>query len=240
MRYAILGDIHGNLEALTAVVETARAGTIDRFLSVGDIVGYNPNPRECMEILSDLDTLVVRGNHDDYAARTEALTGFNPVAAAAILWTRDQLSDEDRAYLAGLELVQTVEDFTIVHATLDRPDDWGYILDRHAAEASFVHQEPTLCFFGHTHVPLVFQHSGSVKGGFYRRIRIQQGAQYLINVGSVGQPRDGDPRAAFVIYDTDEQIVELQRVPYDIELTQRKIRENGLPERLALRLEVGR
>lgn len=240
MRYAILGDIHGNLEALTAVVAAARENGVDRFLSVGDIVGYNPNPRECMSILSDLETLVVRGNHDEYAARSENLTGFNPVAAAAILWTREELTDEEREYLGHLDLIQAVDDFVIVHATLDRPGDWGYILERHAAEASFVHQEPAVCFFGHTHVPLVFQHAGSVKAGFYRRIRIQPGAQYLVNVGSVGQPRDGDPRAAYVIYDTEAQVVELQRVPYDLETTQRKIRDNELPERLALRLEVGR
>ena len=240
MRYAILGDIHANLEALAAVVDAARANGADRFLSVGDIVGYNANPSECMALLADLETRVVRGNHDEYAARTEKLTGFNPVAAAAILWTRGQLTGEERGYLGSLPLVEPVDDFVIVHATLDHPDDWGYILDRQAAESSFGRQEPAVCFFGHTHVPLVFQDAGSVKGGFYRRIRIQPGARYLINVGSVGQPRDGDPRAAYVIYDTDGQVVELFRVEYDIETTQRKIRDNELPERLALRLEVGR
>ena len=242
MKYAVLGDIHGNLEALTEVVARAEALGVDAYLCIGDIVGYNANPRECVELVRELNIEVVtKGNHDEQASSETDLVGFNPQAAQAIEWTRTQLPGEYKQWLASLPFRQTMgPKVTLVHATLDMPHMWGYIFDKFSAEVCLGYQFTQVCFFGHTHVPLAFEKYGEVFGGKYEEISLQPNHKYLINVGSVGQPRDGDPRAAFVIYAPDEKRVTLHRVEYDIEASQRKILEAGLPERLAQRLAVGR
>ncbi|MCH2175751.1 MAG: metallophosphatase family protein [Lentisphaeria bacterium] len=240
MKYGVIGDIHGNLEALTTVLEECEKLGVEKYLCIGDIVGYNANPSECLEIVRNLPLAgVVMGNHDEQAAEDTDLIGFNPQAAHAIQWTRKQLSDEQREYLRNLKLSVQIGKITIVHATLDSPRRWGYVFDKHSAGASFSYQFSQVCFCGHSHVPLAFEKFGKVIGGKYEEIRVQPGHKYLVNVGSVGQPRDGDWRAAFVIYDTDENLVKLYRLPYDIKTTQQKIRDAGLPERLAVRLENG-
>ncbi|HDL77609.1 MAG TPA: metallophosphoesterase [Lentisphaerae bacterium] len=240
MRFAILGDIHSNLEALQAVLEDVRAIGVDRYVCVGDIVGYNSNPHECLEIVRSLDCETVRGNHDHYCSHDESLMGFHPLAADVVDWTRQQLSAEEREYLRGLPLVKQVEGFTVVHSTLDNPEMWGYVFDALDAEANFNYQVTSVCFYGHTHVPLAFEKADVVRGGLYEKIRIQRGRKYFINVGSVGQPRDGDPRAAYAIYDLVKNEVQLRRVPYDFRITQRKVLAVGLPSRIAARLAVGR
>lgn len=242
MKYAVFGDIHANLEALTAVLERAAELEVERFICIGDIVGYNANPAECLEIVRNLDLEVaVKGNHDEQASSESELVGFNPQAAQAIEWTRNQLSDEQKLWLAALPYRQTIGmKLTVVHATLDMPHMWGYIFDKFSAEVCLGYQFTPVCFFGHTHVPLAFEKFGEVIGGRYDEVQLQPNHKYLINVGSVGQPRDGDPRAAFVIYSPEDRYVSLQRVEYDLESSQRKILEAGLPERLAQRLAVGR
>lgn len=240
MKYAILGDVHSNLEALTAVLADARAQGVTRYACVGDIVGYNANPVECLNIIRELDAVCVRGNHDHYCSHPESLNGFNPLAADIVNWTRKQLTPEHQTYLRGLKYVLPVETFTIVHSTLDMPEMWGYVFDRLEAEANFNYQTTTLCFYGHTHVPLAFEKTDSIRFGLYSRIRVALGKKYFINVGSVGQPRDGDPRAAYVIYDMINNVVELRRLPYDIATTQKKILDAGLPGRVATRLADGR
>ncbi|MBN2452240.1 MAG: metallophosphoesterase family protein [Lentisphaeria bacterium] len=242
MKYAVLGDIHANLEALTAVLEEAERLEVGRFLCIGDIVGYNANPRECLEAVRGLDLEVVtKGNHDEQASSDMELVGFNPQAARAIEWTREQLTDEDRVWLAGLPYRQTIGSrITVVHATLDMPHMWGYVFDKFSAEVSLGYQFTQICFFGHTHVPLAFVKHGMVTGGRYEEVRIQPNHKYLINVGSVGQPRDGDPRASFVTYSPDDRLVQLHRVDYDVATAQGKITKAGLPERLAQRLAYGR
>ena len=155
-------------------------------------------------------------------------------------WTRKQLTEGQRAWLGDLRYSRTVETFMIVHATLDNPEMWGYVFDKLEAEANFAYQMCAVCFFGHTHVPLAFEKAGIVRGGLYTKLRITAGRKYYINVGSVGQPRDGDPRAAYAIYDLTQNVVELRRVVYDIPETQRKILAAGLPARAASRLEIGR
>jgi len=142
--------------------------------------------------------------------------------------------------LHDLPFVSKQESFWVVHSTLDMPDRWGYVFEALEAEANFTYQFTPVCFFGHTHVPLAFEKTDFVKGGLYSKIRIQMGRKYLINVGSVGQPRDGDNRAAYVIYDVINNMVELRRVSYDIAATQEKIIKAGLPPRMAARLAVGR
>lgn len=242
MKYAILGDIHANLEALTAVLEKCREIEVERYICIGDIVGYNANPRECLELVRDLEPeVVVQGNHDEQSGSDTRLYGFNPQAAMAIEWTRQQLTSEQRLWLAGLPLQRTIgSKMTLVHATLDMPERWGYVFDTLTAAASLHYQFTQVGFFGHTHVPLLFDKFGDVTGGRYDEVRLRPGHKYLVNVCSVGQPRDGDCRAGFVTYSTDDMQVTLHRVDYDVSLCQAKILRAGLPERLAHRLSLGR
>ena len=240
MKYALLGDVHANLEALEEVLKDAKEHGVTKYACVGDVVGYNANPVECLNIVQELGCIVVRGNHDHYCSHAENLNGFHPLAADVVDWTRRQLTHEQQEYLRKLKYVAPVETFTIVHSTLDTPEMWGYVFDKLEAEANFNYQTTAVCFYGHTHVPLAFEKSDTVRFGLYSKIKVTLGKKYFINVGSVGQPRDGDPRAAYVIYDMINNVVELRRVPYDIQKTQKKILDAGLPGRIAARLAVGR
>jgi len=240
MKFAILADIHGNLEALQAVLEDARKQGCTHYACIGDVVGYGANPKECLDIIRSMGMPCVKGNHDEYCSIEEDAEGFNPLAAEAVMWTRQQLSEEDRQWLRDLRYVRMVTNFTIVHATLDAPQRWGYVFDKLAAAASFPYQNTPVCFFGHTHVPVAFVRDSMVRGGTYSKFKIEPGKKYFINVGAVGQPRDGNPKAAYVVYDVDEGTVELRRLDYDIATAQKKIRAAGLPERLAERLAYGR
>jgi len=240
LKYAILGDVHSNLEALEAVLEDATKQGVTNYAFVGDVVGYNANPVECLEIIRGLNAVSVRGNHDHYCSHDENLAGFHPLAADVVDWTRKQLSAEDRKYLGNLRFSEAVETFTIVHSTLDTPEMWGYVFDKLEAEANFNYQSTSVCFYGHTHVPLAFERGEGIRSGLYTKIKVGLGRKYFINVGSVGQPRDGDPRAAYVTYDMIENLIELHRVEYDFRITQKKILDAGLPSRVAARLAVGR
>lgn len=240
MKYAILGDIHANLEALKAVLADAKKRGVTQYVCLGDVVGYNASPVECLQMVRDLNCPIVRGNHDHYCGIDDTLNGFHPIAADVVDWTRKQLSDEQREYLRNLKYVARVETFTIVHSTLDTPEMWGYVFDKLEADASFAYQTTSLCFYGHTHVPLAFEKTDRVRVGLYSKIRIMLGRKYFINAGSVGQPRDGDPRAAYVTFDMLKNEIELHRVAYDFRITQKKIADAGLPERVASRLSVGR
>lgn len=240
MKYAILGDIHSNLEGLNAVLADAKEQGVTHYCCVGDVVGYNANPVECLEIVRGLCTTTVRGNHDHYCSHLEDLDGFHPLAADVVDWTRKQLASDQVDFLRNLKMVSPVETFTIVHSTLDTPEMWGYVFDKLEAEANFAYQNTALCFYGHTHVPIAFEKSDTIRCGLYSRVRVTLGKKYFINVGSVGQPRDGDPRSAYVIYDMVENVIELRRIAYDFRVTQQKILDAGLPSRVAARLAVGR
>ena len=151
-----------------------------------------------------------------------------------------QLSTEDRQWLRDLKYVRMVTNFTIVHATLDGPQRWGYVFDKLAAAASFTYQNTGVCFFGHTHVPVAFIRDSMVRGGTYSKFKVEAGKKYFVNVGAIGQPRDNNPKAAYVVYDADEGTIELRRLEYDIAAAQKKILDAGLPPRLAERLAFGR
>ncbi len=266
MKYAIISDIHANLEALTTVLDKCKAEGVEKYICLGDIVGYNANPRECLQLVRSLDLVgVVKGNHDEYVSNSnEEMLGFNQHAKQAVLWTKSQLNEEECDWLAKLPTKQIVRgtNITIVHATLDSPSSWGYIFDVHHAMDNFSYQFTPLCFCGHSHVPIVFckkSFTGSnsllveevMEWKAERNeaapnkpdpdpvISIQKGWKYLINIGSVGQPRNKDPRASFAIYDTEANTVTRLRLTYDIVTAQKKIRDAGLPERLAIRLERG-
>jgi predicted phosphodiesterase len=230
-KYAILGDIHANLEALVAVLNDAQKQGCVHYACVGDLVGYNANPQECVEVIRDMGVPCVKGNHDEYASTTDTLEGLNPRAAAAILWTRQQLRETDKRWLRELRYVRAVASFSIVHATLDAPQSWGYVFDKLAAAASFTYQSTAVCFYGHTHVPMAFIRDSAVHGGTYSRFKIEPGRKYFVNVGSVGEPRDGNLLAAYTVYDLSEGTIELRRVSYDAARTEAKVREAGLPAR---------
>ncbi len=240
MKYAILGDIHANLEALQTVLEDAQKEKVTHYACVGDVVGYAANPRECMDVIRQLNCPLVKGNHDEYASVDDDCVNFRPMAADAIRWTRKQLSDEERQWLQDLKFVRFVETFTIVHATLDMPQKWGYVMDKLAAASSFSYQSTQVCFYGHTHQPCVFIRDGVIRGGQFEKVRVEPGKKYFINVGSIGQPRDGNPLAAYAIYDMASGVITLKRLSYDIKKTQEKIYAAGLPEKCATRLEIGK
>ena len=240
MKYAVIADIHSNLEAFEVVLADTREQKCTHYCCVGDIVGYGANPKECLQIVRSMNMPTVKGNHDEYCSSEETLEGFNPHAAEAVNWTRQQLTAEERAWLRDLKYVRLVGSFSMVHATLDGPQRWGYVFDKLMAAASFTYQNTSVCFFGHTHVPVAFIRDSMVRGGTYSKFKTEPGRKYFVNVGSVGQPRDGNPRAAYVIYDLDEGTIELRRLDYDIPKAQKKILAAGLPPRLADRLALGK
>jgi len=240
MRIAIFGDIHSNLEGLQAVMEDAKAQNCGGFVCLGDIVGYNANPKECLDIVRKMECPVVKGNHDELAGMEIAPSNVSGLANEGIAYTRSQLTADDLQWLKELKFVRQVRDFTIVHATLDTPHKWGYVLNQLDAGASFSYQHTQICFFGHTHVPRAYVRDHQVKmHEGWQKIPIELGKKYFINIGSVGQPRDGNWRSAYVIYNIKEKYVELRRLEYDIALTQKKIIAAGLPPRLAARLAEG-
>jgi predicted phosphodiesterase len=240
MRFAIFSDIHANLEALEAVLADAHKRKCTHFVCLGDVVGYNANPNECVDRIRKLDCPIVKGNHDEQASLPESSSDFNELAERAIKWTRDNLTEEDKQWLRELPLQRQVRDFTIVHATLDTPAQWGYVFNNLDAAASFTYQHTTVCFFGHTHVPMVFIRDEGVRRERIEHIRIEPTKKYFINMGSVGQPRDGNWRAAYCTYDIENNLVEQLRVKYDLAVAQKKIIKAGLPRPLAERLALGR
>ncbi len=240
-KIAILGDIHANLDALNAVLDDCREQGVEEYLCTGDIVGYNACPSECLEKVRELGCPVVMGNHDYYVCTENLnLDDFNPHAAQVVRWTRDHLSPEDRQWLKDLPFTVTVKGIALVHSTMDFPENFGYVFDNLQAAASFTHQKAPVCFHGHTHCPMIYEKTAT---DVYRidpqDFKLQMGRKYFINVGSVGQPRDGDPRATYVIFDSLAKTVTYRRLTYNIAAAQERIRMAGLPERLATRLVFG-
>jgi predicted phosphodiesterase len=216
IKYAIIADIHSNLPALKAVLEDIKAQKCTHTACLGDIVGYYIYPKECLDIIRGMNVPCVKGNHDDYCSSDGPLDGFNPSAAEAVRWTREQLTEGDRRWLQSLPLTMFVAGFTLVHATLGGPHRWGYVFDKLAASTHFTYQTTPVCFFGHTHVPVAFVQDTTIHGGTFSNFKVEPGKKYFVNVGSVGQPRDNNPKAAYVTYDMDKQIIELRRLDYPI------------------------
>lgn len=240
MRIALFGDIHANLEAFQAVLKDAEEQHCTDYICLGDIVGYNANPSECLEIVREMDCPVVRGNHDEDAGGHHSLDSMNPIAAQALEWTREQLSDEQREFLRKIRMVRQVQNFTVVHSTLDQPQSWNYVTNKFDAMANFSYQFTNLCFHGHTHVPRVFVRDSRVTEVPAESLTLEPGMKYFVNTGSVGQPRDGDWRACYCIYDIPSATIVYRRVEYDLATTQSKILDAGLPPMLAERLAEGR
>ncbi len=240
MRYAILSDIHGNWEALDAVVAACHRLGARRFLCVGDTVGYGANPRECLEAHKALGMASVAGNHDWAVGGRLDASYFNEYGKAGVAWCRNHLPLEYFQYLNALELVFRNDDLILVHGSLNHPERFAYLRDISEAADTFYLMDRPVCFIGHTHVPQIFvQRQGRVFYAPGTDIELEPDGKYIVNVGSVGQPRDGNPMAAYAIYDTETRMISLKRTPYDIAMAQHRILQAGLPEFLARRLTVG-
>jgi len=245
IRYAILSDVHGNLEALTAVLADATAEGARAILCLGDLVGYGADPVACVEQVAERAVAVVAGNHEHGALGLLDLGWFNPAARAAALWTRDRLDADHGRYLEQLALRTTLEEATLVHASPRRPEEWDYLISAQDGFEAFGDFDTRLCFVGHSHRPGWWSLGSSGRehvghGSPARtRLRLLDGRRYIVNVGSVGQPRDRDPRAAYAIWDRDERTVTIRRVDYDYRTAAQKIVAAGLPRFLADRLADG-
>lgn len=224
MRFGIFSDIHSNLEAFEAVLEAFKKEKIDKCFCAGDIVGYAANPRECVDIVKQLNCPTVCGNHDWAVAGLIDYSDFNPYAKAAVEWTKAELGDAEKNYLKNLPLIYEDEEITMTHGSLEAPGEFEYIFNEASALRTLNLCRTKICFVGHSHSPAEYY----------------EGAKRLVNVGSIGQPRDGDHRAAYCIYDLDKDRVEIKRVSYDIQKTMNKILAAGLPRILAFRLMAGR
>jgi diadenosine tetraphosphatase ApaH/serine/threonine PP2A family protein phosphatase len=213
-------------------------------LCLGDLVGYGANPAECLEVVRAMGCPVVRGNHDDLVPQGKAPDSFSDAAKESLSYARRCLDPGQLNFLRRLPMIWTEDPITLVHATLDGPEGWGYLSTRLEAETSFLYQKTPLCFVGHTHRPCAFAQEKEVRPLEFRQVdihpdRTKQGRKFLFNIGSVGQPRDGDWRAAYAIFSPQEHMVDLRRVNYNIEKATSKILKAGLPESLAKRLFKG-
>jgi predicted phosphodiesterase len=241
-RIAIFSDIHGNLQALQAVLRAIDELEITTIFCDGDVVGYGGNPNECCELLCERDIPTVAGNHDHAALTLADITYFNRIAKEAVLWTQEHLSDENTKWLHSLPMSITNEEnnFHLVHASPYSPDEWNYVLTMGDARRAFDHFEERLCFIGHSHQPFIIENlNGNLSCPTQSSIEMNDEARFLVNVGSVGQPRDRVPHASYCIINMDDKTIELARAEYDIEGAQKAILDAGLPPELAERLAYG-
>lgn len=237
MKYAVLSDIHANLEALESVLGDARARGVKRFVCLGDVVGYNANPSECVDVIHSLGCPVVMGNHDAYTVADKIPESVNGRARESLEWTRANIRRDQHEWLMGLPMQRRVGPFEIVHASMHEPESWNYVINAIEAILHFHFQQTPLCFFGHTHHPMWFSTKERKTNKDFDRVELEPGHRYFVNVGSVGQPRGDDKRAQYAIFDSSARTVEMCRVEYDVAAACAKIREAGLPEHNALRLE---
>jgi predicted phosphodiesterase len=241
MRYGIFSDIHANLEALEAVLAELEGARVDEIICLGDVVGYGPNPNECIALVKEKVDFCLSGNHDVAPLGGLDVQYFNYVARKAIEWTSNELSEESKSFLRSLPMTRAYDTFFIVHATPLEPEKWAYILSMSDAVENFSGFTQQTCFVGHSHSAWCVEKSSDSRheGRENYPILLNDSARYLINVGSVGQPRDRNPASALGILDVINKTYELRRVPYDISVTQKKILAAGLPELLAERLALG-
>ena len=240
MRYAVLGDVHSNLVALETVLEAAAKEGAETFVFVGDVIGYAANPKECLQIVRERAGAIVAGNHDWGAVGKVDLTYFNADARDAVEWTKAQLSAEELDVLAALPLTADFQGALLVHSTPYLPDMFNYIQTLYDAVLAFQKLPHSLAFVGHSHVPVVFVGSDPLDYFIVNEFELPADHKVIINVGSVGQPRDLDPRACYAIVDTELRTVSIRRVEYDIATTVARIQAAGLPETNAQRLFWGR
>jgi len=247
LKYLIISDIHANKTAFDTVLEAAK-GKWDKAVCLGDLVGYGPDPNEAIDRVRELDAVTIRGNHDKAVTGLTNPEEFNPVAHAAVLWTRERISPENMEYLHNLPQGPLKEGpFSMVHGAVYDEDE--YVFGPEQAADGLIDAPTPVVFFGHTHIQGGFTLRGHDVGTLHTRpqaptemlsIQLARGTSYLLNPGSIGQPRDGDSRAGFAIFDPESQTVEFWRVPYDVQDVQQRMMAAGLPEPLILRLSFGR
>jgi diadenosine tetraphosphatase ApaH/serine/threonine PP2A family protein phosphatase len=240
MKFAIISDIHANLEAFEAALRRIDEIKPDKILCLGDIVGYGPDPNECVKIAKNKVDFSLCGNHEYGALGRTDLQTFSENARIACEWTREVLSDENFSYIKDLPVSIVEEGMFLVHSTPINPERWDYIFTTRDASYQFMGFSELTCLVGHSHVPACFEEEAGVcKLSENNPLCLEEGRRYIINFGSIGQPRDYDPRASFGVIDTEERRVQLIRIAYDIERVQRKIMNHGLPLFLAERLGIG-
>jgi putative phosphoesterase len=255
MRYAGISDIHGNLEALDAVLDDISQKDIDKILCCGDIAGYGANPNECVEKIIENDVICVKGNHDAASVGEDSLLRYNSLAREALIWTRDELTDENKMFLRNNPMVHKEENILMVHGSLYHPQKFNYVFDEFEVKDLIVAGRKVsnwdICLIGHSHQPKVVKvkdkENLSLREdiSYFKLADLEFGLElgdykHVVNVGSVGQPRDGNWRSCYFIYDSDTQKLEYHRVEYELAKAQRKIMDVGLPPRLSKRLEFGR
>ncbi|MFP4379285.1 MAG: metallophosphoesterase family protein [Candidatus Sumerlaeia bacterium] len=240
-RFAVFSDVHANLAALQKFLKDAQARGIEQYFCLGDIVGYGPRPNECCEIVREMDIPVVLGNHDYACLHEEDRLHFNDIARQAIEWTADQLNAENREWLSSLPCRIDAGDYTFVHASACKPSEWTYVISRKDVDDCFEAFQNSVCFIGHSHQPFVVIEDDKGQMQFPEQQTIQKKGvyRYLVNVGSIGQPRDQDARLCYFLVDQTESLMSFIRVDYPIEETQKEINAAGLPIQLANRIEKG-
>ena len=241
MKIGIIGDIHANIDALRAVLAAFEQEGVEQILCTGDVVGYGASPCECIDLLRERNIPTVKGNHDEYVTQIGADWRIRPDAKAAILWTQGVLTDSYMKWLTELPRILHFKNFAVLHSSHVWSPQWPYVTSERAAINNFMFQDVRISFNGHSHLPLCISHEKRHRPRLemLRNMFMPRKRRLLIGVGSVGQPRDGDPRSCCVIYDTSEMSLRILRVPYDIAAAQKRIRDAGLPADLADRLLVG-
>ncbi len=232
MKYAMISDIHSNLEALQKAFEIIDNEKIDEVICLGDIVGYGANPNECVDLVRSRCSTIILGNHDAAVLNPLQSNDFNPIASKALQWTSEHFTDASRALLFSLPMVERKGDILFVHSSPSSPELWDYIFDTEDAASAIQNFDQRICFIGHTHIPGIFSRNGRVKS-------ITREERFLINVGSIGQPRDRNPMLAFGIFDSSTWEYRLVRSEYDIQQAAEKIYKAGLPQELGVRLMFG-
>jgi diadenosine tetraphosphatase ApaH/serine/threonine PP2A family protein phosphatase len=242
VKIAVYSDVHANLEAFQAILRDIDRQNVDMKLFLGDIVGYGPNPNECIELLRENSDVVLGGNHDWAAVGFTDDSYFNHYARASMNWTREKLTEENMEYLKTLKPGQLMDDIQLVHATPLEPDQWHYIMSMQDAQVNYPFLEKDLCFIGHSHQPVIIEY---LDGTNIMPIRdlyktLDNNRKYVINVGSVGQPRDSNPDACYLVYEKETRDIQYRRVAYDIKRVQKKMARQKLPQYLIDRIAIGR
>lgn len=239
-RIGIFSDIHGNAHALRRVLEELEKCDVDFLLCCGDVVGYGADPNECVEILRERKIPTIAGNHDFAALNLVDVNYFNDIAREAILWTRQELTQDNLDWLKELPLSIEMDGMLFVHASPQQPENWNYIITMGQARAGFQHFTQSICFIGHSHTPFIVENNnGELHCPETPLVQCRNNCRYLVNVGSVGQPRDRNPEACYAVYDLESRTIEIRRTSYDMTGAQESILSRGLPPELAERLAYG-
>jgi predicted phosphodiesterase len=241
-RVGVISDIHGNYQALKAVLEKMEEDQVELVICCGDVVGYGACPNDCVELLKEKNIPTIAGNHDHAALLLTDISNFNEIAKAAVLWTKKNLTEDNIEFLRQrpLTLRDKANNVCYVHASPREPGEWHYILTMGEARTNFNYYTEQICFIGHSHQPFIIENDeGNLACPTKPEVEIRDGCRYLINVGSVGQPRDHNPRACYVVVDFEKKHIEIKRCDYDLDTTQKAIVAAGLPRELSERLAHG-